>query len=63
MQDILAGAMHLRVATETLHPLYRLYVPQEMSEEVCLYPGIEVIPDVFTSTHQIILHAEMESLQ
>ena len=65
MQDILVGAMQLRVATEALHPLYRLYVPHEVSEGVCLCPGIAVIPDVFlaSDTSQIILQAEWEILQ
>ena len=65
MHQILVGAMKLRVATESLHPLYRLYAPQEMSNEVCLCPGIAVISDVFLvqQTPQIILQAEVESLQ
>ena len=46
MQKVLAGALHVRVATETLHPLYQLYVPQETTEGVCTHLGIMVIPDV-----------------
>lgn len=64
MQEILAGAMWLRVTAESLHPLYRLFVPQGIPQEVCQCPGIAVIPDaVFVSlTHQIILPADTESL-
>lgn len=67
MLNILVGAMRLRVATETLHPLYRLYVPQGRTEGVSICPGIavEAIPDLgfVTPTDRIILQAEVESLQ
>lgn len=65
MQDILVRAMNLRVATETLHPLYRLCAPQQVFDGVCLCPGIAVISDVFFAQQepQIILQAEVESLQ
>lgn len=42
LQSILAGALHVRVATEVLHPLFRLYVPK-LSEGICSRPGIIVI--------------------
>lgn len=67
MEKILAGAMHLRLATEVLHPWYRLYVPQGMTEGVCLCPGIavhvitELVP--VPPKHEIILQAEVESLK
>lgn len=42
LQSILAGALRVRVATEVLHPLFRLYVPK-LSEGICSRPGIIVI--------------------
>ncbi|KAL0047038.1 hypothetical protein WJX82_004825 [Trebouxia sp. C0006] len=65
MQNVLAGALRVRVATETLHPLYRLYVPQGIPEGVCKCPGIVVTPDVcvVSTPNWIILQAEVESLQ
>ncbi len=65
MQIVLAGALRVRVATETLHPLYRLYVPQGIPEGVCKCPVIVVTPDVcgVSTPNRIILQAEVESLQ
>ena len=65
MQIVLAGALRVRVATETLHPVYRLYVPQGIPEGVCKCPGIVVTPDVcvVSTPNRIILQAEVESLQ
>ena len=65
MQDILVGAMQLRVAAEMLHPLYTVYLPSETAESICTCPGIVVSPDAFfvPRANQIILQAEVQSLQ
>ena len=58
MHQVLRGAMHVRVATETLHPLYELFVPLVVEEGLCNRPGIQVACTQTAST--VILKADVE---
>ena len=70
LQQILEGALIVKVATESLHPMYERCPPEDTATGLCVSPGIAVPADQtllsvrglnFPAEKVIIKEAELDS--